>query len=208
MYYLATFPEYMKPLREEVEEIMQREGWTKEGIDQMHKIDSFIKEAQRLHPILMRKPMSYIGCAKKANSFSVGMPRVTVNDHNFSDGTTVPRGTVVFTAIDSIHLNEKIYANALKFDPFRFIKLKDQDNTGRRFDMVTTGVDSLAFGHGRHACPGRHFAACELKLMLAHMVMNYDVKVENEGVRPPDKWIMSACIPNPNAKLLFRRNVL
>ncbi|KIM39012.1 hypothetical protein M413DRAFT_12344 [Hebeloma cylindrosporum] len=200
LYYLATFPEYMKPLREEVEEIIQREGWTKEGIDQMHKIDSFIKEAQRLHPIAMRKITSYIECSHKANYFSVAMPRVAVNDHTFSDGTTVPRGTTVSIAIDSIHLNEKIYADPLKFDPFRFVKLQEQDDTGRRYDMVTTGVDSLTFGHGRHACPGRHFAATELKLILAHLVMNYDVKLEKEGVRPADTWIMSACIPDPNAK--------
>ena len=55
IYYLAAFPEYMKPLREEVEEIIQREGWTKPGIDQMYKIDSFIRESQRLHPLGIRK---------------------------------------------------------------------------------------------------------------------------------------------------------
>jgi hypothetical protein len=47
----------MKPLREEVEEIIQREGWTKAGIDQMYKLDSFIKESQRLHPLSIGKPM-------------------------------------------------------------------------------------------------------------------------------------------------------
>jgi len=198
----------MKPLREEVEEIIQREGWTKEGIDQMHKIDSFMKEAQRLHPIAMRKPMSFFGCAQKFNPFSVATPRVAVNEHTFSDGTVIPRGTTIAIAIDSIHLNEKIYADALKFDPFRFVALQEQDNTGKRFDMATTAVDSLTFGHGKHACPGRHFAASELKLMLAHVVMNYDVKLEKEGVRPRDTWIMSACIPNPSAKVLFRRRVL
>jgi cytochrome P450 len=54
-YYLAAFPEYMKPLREEIEEIIQREGWTKAGIDQMSKLDSFIKESQRLHPASISK---------------------------------------------------------------------------------------------------------------------------------------------------------
>jgi Cytochrome P450 len=205
---LAAFPEYIKPLREEVEEIIQREGWTKAGIDQMCKIDSFIKESQRLHPITIGKPMSYIGCAQKFDFFPVGMKRVAVNDHTFSDGTTVPRGTTVAVAVDSTHLNEKFYSDALKFDPFRFVKLKEQDNTGRRFNLVTTGVDSLGFGHGRHACPGRFFAACVLKLMLAHVVMNYDVKLENEGVRPKDMWLVTSCLPNLDAKVLFRRRVL
>ena len=41
LYYLATLPEYMQPLREEVEEVVKSEGRTKAGPDQMHKIDSF-----------------------------------------------------------------------------------------------------------------------------------------------------------------------
>ena len=48
---LLSHLEYLQPLREEVEEIIQREGWTKSAVDQMYKIDSFIKESQRLHPI-------------------------------------------------------------------------------------------------------------------------------------------------------------
>ena len=51
LYYLATFPEYIQPIREEVEEVVKSEGWTKAGLDQMHKVDSFIKESQRLNPI-------------------------------------------------------------------------------------------------------------------------------------------------------------
>ena len=54
-YYLAAFPEYLQPLREEVEEVIESEGWTKAGLDQMHKIDSFIRESQRLTPLGNRK---------------------------------------------------------------------------------------------------------------------------------------------------------
>lgn len=121
---------------------------------------------------------------------------------------TVPRGTAIAVPLDSAHLNEKIYPDALKFDPFRFVKLKEQDGTGRRFDLVTTGIDSLSFGLGRHTCPGRYFAACQLKLMFAHVVMNYDVKFENEGVRPKDRWLAISCVPNSDAKVLFRKRVL
>jgi len=136
------------------------------------------------------------------------MQRITVQDHTFSDGTTVPRGTTVAVASRNAHLDENIYPDALNFDPFRFVKFKEQETTGRRFDMVTTSIDSLAFGHGRHACPGRYIAAYELKLMLAHVVMTYDVKLENDGVRPEDKWVVDLCLPNPNAKVHFRRRVL
>jgi hypothetical protein len=54
-YYLAAFPEYLEPLREEVEEIVKSEGWAKTALDQMHKLDSFIRESQRLHALGIRK---------------------------------------------------------------------------------------------------------------------------------------------------------
>jgi len=50
-YHLAANPEYLVPLREEVEEAIRQHGWSKEAMDKMHKVDSFIKESQRLHTL-------------------------------------------------------------------------------------------------------------------------------------------------------------
>jgi cytochrome P450 len=47
-YRLVDNPDYVEPLRQEVEAVLAEEGWTKAGIDKMHKIDSFIRETQRL----------------------------------------------------------------------------------------------------------------------------------------------------------------
>jgi hypothetical protein len=48
-------------------------------------------------------------------------------------------------------------------------------NTGHFF--TSTGVDSLQFKLGRHACPGCFLTAMELKLLLAHLIMHYDMKM-------------------------------
>ena len=131
------------------------------------------------------------------------MIRAAVNDFIFSDGTTIPRGTVVSAFAPSAHGNDKVYEDPLKFDGFRFSKMRE--GSAKKVGMVSSSPDHLSFGHGRHICPGRHFAACELKLMFAHILMTYDVKLEIEGVRPPDMWVMTSCVPNPNAKVLFRK---
>ena len=56
LYYLvANLSEYLEPLRLEVEEVVQESGWTKASLEKMHKLDSFIRESQRLHPIAARK---------------------------------------------------------------------------------------------------------------------------------------------------------
>jgi hypothetical protein len=48
LYRLLAHPEFIEPLRQEVEIVIREEGWTKAGIDKMHKIDSFLRETQRV----------------------------------------------------------------------------------------------------------------------------------------------------------------
>jgi hypothetical protein len=49
LYDLLSNPEYIEPLRHDVETAVAEEGWTKAGIDKMHKIDSFIRESLRIN---------------------------------------------------------------------------------------------------------------------------------------------------------------
>ena len=54
--------------------------------------------------------------------------------------------------------------------------------------------------------PGRFFAANELKGMLAHLVVTYDVKLppEQEGV-PNTLSFEFNYVPNPSVEILFRK---
>lgn len=41
----------MQPLREEVEQVIEEEGWTKAAMQRLRKVDSFLREALRLNGI-------------------------------------------------------------------------------------------------------------------------------------------------------------
>jgi cytochrome P450 len=59
LYRLLAHPEYLEPLRQEVEAVVAEEGWTKTGMDKMHKIDSFVRETQRIDgPIICQSTPS------------------------------------------------------------------------------------------------------------------------------------------------------
>ncbi|KAJ7351401.1 hypothetical protein DFH08DRAFT_860414 [Mycena albidolilacea] len=73
--------------------------------------------------------------------------------------------------------------------------------------MVTTSPNHVVYGHGRHACPGRFFAATQLKTALAHVLMNYDIKAETDGVRPPDHEFGLFRVPNTLGKIYIRKRV-
>lgn len=44
-----------------------------------------------------------------------------------------------------------------------------------------------------------------LKTILAHIVLTYDIKFEEEGVRPADYWVGGNRLPNSKAKVMFRK---
>ncbi|KAJ7026187.1 hypothetical protein C8F04DRAFT_966687, partial [Mycena alexandri] len=66
-------------------------------------------------------------------------------------------------------------------------------------------VDLLTFGYGRWVCPGRFFPTVQMKGVMAHILMNYDVRAQIEGIRPPNISLWMFVIPHPRGKILLRR---
>lgn len=70
---------------------------------------------------------------------------------------------------------------------------------------MTTTADFPAFGYGHHACPGRFFAAHEVKLVMCHLLLKYDWRLAGGAGEP--KWQAKgnvlAC--DGLAKVAFRR---
>ena len=190
LYTLAANPQYIKPLREEVEAVVAAEGWSKTGLAKMRKIDSFLKEEQRRYGIGI-----------------LTMGRKVMQDFTFSDGTFIPKGTSVSVASVAAHYDEQAYKDAAVFDPWRFSNFREEEGEGVKHQFVSTNTEYLPFGHGRHACPGRFFAANELKSMLAHIVMTYDIKLKEGEERPANMNIGPSISPHPSAKVLFRKRV-
>ena len=45
---MSISPEYMQPLREEVESVIAEQGWTRASLLSMRKLDSFLRETFRI----------------------------------------------------------------------------------------------------------------------------------------------------------------
>jgi len=82
-----------------------------------------------------------------------------------------------------------------------------------RYQFVTTSPDSLAFGHGNHACPGRFFASNEIKVVLVEFLRNWefrlkgvDGKGEGEGGRRPKNRVEGFAVSvDMGVEMEFRR---
>ncbi|RXW11635.1 hypothetical protein EST38_g14219, partial [Candolleomyces aberdarensis] len=57
--------------------------------------------------------------------------------------------------------------------------------------------------------PGRFFAVNEVKAMMAHILLNYDIKLPGDSKEiPRGKYFAGARTPAPNAEIMFRKRKL
>ncbi|KAL6852475.1 hypothetical protein ACO1O0_007020 [Amphichorda felina] len=213
---LVCRPEYVKPLREEIEqvraadgEIIDDEGYIrlkKDSINKLRKLDSFMKESQRFSP-----PIYTSGT------------RICTSDLSLSTGHVLPKGTRICFPSFAVHTDPKTttyspeynppgYTNPEEFDGMRFYKLRNMPGKETRHQFATAGPESLAFGYGNHTCPGRFFASNEIKIILVELLMNWDIRlkgdVEQKGgpeKRPQNMEVDLVITPNPTAMVELKR---
>lgn len=212
---VSSSPENVDSLREESAAALAATGneWSKTTLQHLVKHDSTLRESTRLGSV-----------------FSVGMVRRV----NLPEGLIAPNGTVcpfnswIGVATNGIHNDSNIYPESDTFKPFRFSDMREAEAIAgvkgetegahakeaarealikkANLSFVSAGPQYHPFGHGRHACPGRFFAANELKLLLAHMVQNYDFQFLES--RPPSQWMGTMLIPPRTATIKVRRRVV
>ena len=106
-------------------------------------------------------------------------------------------------------MDPQLIENPKTFDGFRFSKMRERVSTGitQGFQWSTSNLHNMAFGYGRHACPGRHFADLEIKQIMVHLLMNYDFRFgpENETRRPASLKAETQVVPNQQARILMRK---
>ncbi|KAF5669306.1 cytochrome P450 monooxygenase [Fusarium denticulatum] len=189
IYDLVAHSEYIPILREEVESV-PRDGngnFTKESTVAMDKLDSFLKESQRFN-------------SPDLTTFQ----RAAIADMTLPDGTFVPEGTKLEINTCSIHKDHELYENPEEFDGLRFHKWRKTPGKEKKYMYSSSGTNDLSWGFGRHACPGRYLSAINIKLIMAELLMNYDIKLPDGVSRPKNIEFEVLCSPEPDFEILFK----
>ncbi|KAJ0122177.1 Dihydromonacolin L monooxygenase LovA 6 [Diaporthe amygdali] len=185
---LAAHPEIIDDLRKEIKDVLSDGGWKKTTLTNMKLLDSVIKESQRLKPIQLAT-----------------MQRKARADVKLSNGTFIPKGG--FLAVSTHHhWDDATYPNANEWDGYRFYKMRHSGEPGKEntSQLVATTAEHLGFGHGIHACPGRFFAANEVKIALVFTLLNYDWRLP-EGVKPKIDEFGVALTTDATVQVLVRK---
>ncbi|KAL4972250.1 cytochrome P450 [Aspergillus desertorum] len=194
---LGSDPEYntIAVLRDEVEQVMGSDtAWTKAKVSKMIKADSVARETLRCH--------SFGGRAV--------FRKVLVDGVTTDAGLPLPKGTLFCFLSQQAHVDEDTYEDPFRYDPFRFSRVRETAEDPAKaglLSFVSTGPNYLAFSHGKHACPGRFLVDYELKMIIAYVLKNYDIRFPDEyrGKRPENRWVAEAVLPPNGARVLVKR---
>jgi cytochrome P450 len=191
IYDLASRPECIKPLRQELDSVLAAEPvpyLSKTSTPKLKLLDSFCKESQRMNPL-----------------GQLTFNRKVLRDITLHDGTVLPAGTNIGVASAQRAGDERVFTDPQTFDPWRFYRLREQKGHESRYQFVTTSLDSLSFGYGNHACPGRFFANNELKVIVTYVLNHYGLKMPEGQGRPENIPTAGGARPDTSKSILMRK---
>lgn len=150
LYALANLPDVQERLYQELsEKLPVGEEITLEKLQSTEYLDMFLCELMRMYPPAVR--------FERQNR---------VNDYEIA-GYKIPDGCTIEVDTLAIHYDEEIYPNPYEFRP-------------ERFTIEEKAKRSLyaycPFGHGHRHCIGMRFAILEMKVILAAVVRQFEIK--------------------------------
>ena len=133
------------------------------------------------------------------------MHRYAKSPLTLSDGTYIPRGMQLCVSMDRMW-NAAYRERPEEFDGRRFLRMHEagMDKPGNAL-LITASPEHLGFGYGKHACPGRFFAAALGKMLISQFLLGWEWKLP-KGAPPPKIFEYGFTLnSDPSAQLEFRK---
>jgi cytochrome P450 len=187
---LITRPDLMDELREELLQVVSDpKRLTHADLYKLKKMDSFMREAVRT------KPFIYLTVCRK-----------TLQPLTLSLGPSIPAGTLICVDAHHIANNPTFYGpDPDEFNPLRSYVKRQQPGQETQHQFASVGPDVSHWGGGAQVCPGREFASDTIKLILAHLLLNYEVRLPEGGKVPRRSFMPNGTVaPDMWARMLVR----
>ncbi|KAM6949151.1 cytochrome P450 3A30-like [Aplochiton taeniatus] len=163
LYNLATHPEAMRTLQEEIDRSLPREGpVTYESITELEYLDHVIMESMRIFPTAPRLERT---CKTPVEV----------------DGIPIPKGMLVGIPVFSLHHDPQYWIEPQRFRPERFSKDSGEEVNPYVF---------MPFGVGPRNCVGMRFALLVMKMVIVRLLQKYDFESCKDTVIPLELNLM------------------
>ncbi|KAF9934226.1 hypothetical protein FBU30_002919 [Linnemannia zychae] len=153
--YLVKYPKTLRRLREELDQATaSNPPDTLPTYDQVRKLPyltACINESMRLRPVA-----------------ATGLPREVTED-TVMGGYNIPKGTIVLAQIARLHHDAMYFPEPNKFIPERWIQEESPFPPVQDYTFYP-------FSAGTRNCVGKNFAMMEMRLILATILIKYDIE--------------------------------
>ncbi|KAJ7753400.1 benzoate para-hydroxylase [Mycena maculata] len=112
---------------------------------------------------------------------ATGLPRLVPEGGVEFFGQQIPAGTEVSVPAFTIQHAESIWGDPEVFRPERWLESSEQHKYLSRY--------LLAFGKGPRTCLGKNLAYMEIQLILATVILRYDVELESEHLESTEGFV-------------------
>ncbi|KAK9772827.1 putative Cytochrome P450 [Seiridium cardinale] len=184
---LVAHPETLDIVRREIrEKHAEINGrWTTADLASLEKLESAMKESSRLTPGTL---LIY--------------SRVVKKDHVLSNGIKLKKGQFVTMSASQRAMDPDIFVNPREYNGLRFLADgKIEEHRSKPFSSINT--DTLTWGAGRWACPGRLITDMSAKILLVKLLDEYDFAFV--GGKPLTRSIMHEFLFfHPESQMLVR----
>lgn len=96
--------------------------------------------------------------------------------------------------------DERIWSNAKEFEGFRFV---DQNHSSES-RWTHPSYEYPFWGSIKHSCPARFMVSVVMKMILSHLLLEYEFKLKNEKAKPFLSF-GKVRLPSPFMTLLVRK---
>ena len=177
---LAKHPEEQRKLHAEISTVWNTSGDEQlnyEHVSKFKRTEAFLLETLRMFPPVITMVSR------------LGNEDITVG------GYTIQRGVRVQAAVMEIHMDERFWPEPERFSPERFIDTN-----------ASSQPHYLPFGAGPKMCMGKRFALLEMKITLAHLLKNYELKLSTPGQEIPKRKLVNVSLcPVKGVPLIVER---
>jgi cytochrome P450 len=133
--------------------------------------------------------MSYLDAViKESMRLQTPVPRImrTITEEIKLGDYTIPKGVTAYVLISRLHYDPNVFPDPFEFRPERFLK-ENQSQSESAFSFTP-------FSAGARNCIGQRFAMNELRVVLAKVLLNFEIKSLEKRIEVKD---FSAMISTP-----------
>jgi cytochrome P450 len=125
------------------------------------------------------------------------------------NGVTLPSNTYISINHYSRQRDPDVYPEPMVFDDLRFYRLRQQFGDSEQYQFASISSVEPWWGVGKFACPGRHWASAQVKMVLMALLLGFEIGFPEGQSGKPERVVEGEKLRTSfNQAMVLKRRVV